>query len=205
MTQIPVATQSDFERLVPVFTERAPHVQTSRRNTSQRARASGINTLVMRGMSSLLIGALYLSPNVLSAQRPTLSETTSGQRVQLVLRDSLRQGPLLPARQLITGKFVRANADSVWIRPYGASEFGLPRPLIKYARVSRGTSRVRSALTLGFGWGISFAAAVALDGIDDDDDANNGRDALIGAGVGFGAGAIIGSVRPFEHWRSVRR
>ena len=157
-----------------------------------------------RGLVWLLVCVWCVCPHRLAAQRQTLSETSSGARVQLVLRDSLRQGPVLPARQMVVGEFIRATADSVWIRPYGASTFGVARPLIKYARVSRGTSRLRSALTLGFGWGFSVAAAVAIEQLDEDR-ANERRDLWVGAGVGFGAGVLLGSVRPFEHWRSVKR
>ncbi len=163
-----------------------------------------MSSKVRRGVVLLLVSAACLIPLRMTAQPRTLSETTPGQRVQLVLRDSLRQGPFLPARHVVVGRFSRVAADSVWIRPYGASEFGVARPLIRHARVSLGTSRLRSAVTLGFGWGFAVAAAVAIDQLDEDH-ANERRDLLVGAGVGAGAGLLVGSISPFEHWRSVKR
>ena len=150
---------------------------------------------------SVLVGCA--SPHALIAQSRTLAETPPGERVRLVVRDSLRQGPVLPARQSIMGLFVRATADSVWIRPDGASGLAVAHHAITRASVSRGTSRVRSALTHGLAWGLGFAASVALDQLDEDHE-HKGRDALIGAGVGLGAGALLGAVRPYEHWRRVR-
>lgn len=144
------------------------------------------------------------SPHRVIAQQRTLGETRPGERVQLVLRDSLRQGPLLPARQTVMGQFLRATADSVWIRPHGASELAVARPVIRHARVSRGTSRLRSALLLGVGWGLGFGASVAVNQLDEHHD-HRGRDVVIGAGVGLGAGVLLGAVRPYEHWRRTRR
>lgn len=139
----------------------------------------------------------------LASRAQSLAEVTVGSRVRLIMRDSLRQGPVFPARQMVVGQFVRANADSVWIRPTGASEFSVARQTIKRARVSRGTSRARSALAFGFGLGFSFATAVAIDQIDSDRD-HRARDAWTAGGVGLGAGMIIGAISPYEHWRGVR-
>lgn len=157
-----------------------------------------------RWILGLAVACCCASPQLIVAQPQTLASTPPGERIQLTLRDSLRQRPLMPARQMVVGQFVRATEDSVWIRPYGASRIALARQNIRYARVSRGTSRLRSALVLGASWGFSFAAAVAIDQLDENHD-HKGRDALVGAGVGFGAGALIGTALPFEHWRRIRR
>jgi hypothetical protein len=154
----------------------------------------------MRRIIELAVMTWCFSPHSVIAQQRTLAETLPGERVQLVLHDSLRQGPVLPARQTVVGQFLRATADSVWIRPHGASELAVARPVIRSASVSRGRSRLRSALILGAAWGFGFAASVAVDQLDEDHD-HKGRDALIGAGVGLGAGMLLGAARPYEHWR----
>jgi hypothetical protein len=151
----------------------------------------------------LAISVCVAGPVCAGAQQNTLAETPPGARVQLVLRDSLRQGPVLSPRQMVVGQFVRATADSVWIRPHGAAALGITRPFIKTASVSRGTSRWRSALLLGGTWGLCFAAGVAVDQSDEAQE-HEGRNVLVGAGVGLGAGVLLGTVRPFEHWRRVR-
>lgn len=107
------------------------------------------------------------------------------------------------ARQDVVGQFVRAGADSVRIRPMGASDLGVARSSIARARVSLDASRWRTAFLLGIGWSLGMAAAVAIDELDHDHD-HRGRAALIGAGVGFGAGVLVGASRPVEWWRGVR-
>jgi len=151
----------------------------------------------------VLVLAGLLSTLPVASRAQSLAEVTPGNRVQLIMRDSLRQGPILPARQIVVGQFVRATADSVWLRPTGASELSVARYSIKRAKVSRGTSRVRSALAFGFGLGFSFATAVAVDLVDTNRD-HRARDAWTAGGVGLGAGMIVGALSPYEHWRGVR-
>ena len=139
-----------------------------------------------------------------AAQRPSLTDVRPGDRVRLIMRDSLRQEPVLPTRQTMVGQFVRATSDSVWLRPAGASEVSVARPEIRRASVSRGASRLRSAFTFGASVGFAFAAAIAIDQIDHDSN-NRARDALLAGGVGFGGGMLIGALSPYEHWRDLRR
>jgi hypothetical protein len=151
----------------------------------------------------LLLITSLVSTAPADAHTQALSDVQPGNRVQLTMRDSLRQGPIFPARQIVVGQFVRATLDSVWLRPAGASEFSVARIAIKRASESRGASRLRSALTFGASLGFGFAAAVAIDQIDSDRD-HRTRDALIAGGVGLGAGLVVGALSPYEHWRSVR-
>jgi hypothetical protein len=148
--------------------------------------------------------ALFISTVSAVAHSQSLSDVQAGQRVQLTLRDSLRQEPILSPRQIVVGQFVRLTGDSVWIRPVGASDIGVARLAIKKARVSRGASRLRSALTLGFGLGVGFALSVAVDHIDTDRE-HPKRNALIAGGVGLTAGTVVGAITPFEHWRDIRK
>ncbi|MFN8574256.1 MAG: hypothetical protein U0132_19555 [Gemmatimonadaceae bacterium] len=150
----------------------------------------------------LLLTSLNVKPAMGRAQ--SLADVRAGNRVQLTILDSLRPTALSFSRQTIIGHFVRSSADSVWIRPVGASEMGVARINIKRAEESLGASRTRSALVYGFAVGLSLAATISVDMIDSHND-HRGRDALIAGGIGFGGGVIIGAVRPFEHWRGLRR
>ena len=71
----------------------------------------------------LAVGMVVSSFAAANAQ--TLADVHPGSRVRLVLRDSLRQEPIFPARQVVIGQFVRATSDSLWLRAYGASEFSV--------------------------------------------------------------------------------
>ena len=154
-----------------------------------------------------LIGHLVVAVTCAGAAKTagaqTLAETPAGSRVQLTIRDSLRQGPFQRARQNVIGQFVRANTDSVWLHLRGTGEFGVARTSITKAQVSTGASRWKSSLLLGVGWGLGMAAAIAIDDLDHDHE-HRARDAWIGAGVGLGAGLVVGATLPFEMWRGVR-
>ena len=148
---------------------------------------------------ALVAGAL--APRDTRAQ--TLADTRAGERVLLVLHDSLRQGPFQRSRQDVIGHFVRATTDSVWIRPRGAGDLGVARSAIARASVSTGASRGKSALLLGAGWGLGMAVAVAIDE-SDHHSGHRVRNTWIGAGAGVGAGLVVGASLPFEMWRGVK-
>lgn len=150
---------------------------------------------------SLLIAACCGAfPYVADAQ--SLIDVQSGIRVQLTVRDSLRQGPVAPARHIVIGRFVRATADSVWVRPDHASALSVARASITGASVSRGASRLRSALTFGAGVGFSLATTVAIEQIDSGRQ-HRVRDAAIAGGAGVVAGIGIGALSPYEHWKRI--
>lgn len=149
---------------------------------------------------ALLVAIGAFAPQATEAQ--TLADTRVGERVRLVIHDSLRQGVFQRRRQDVIGHFVRSTTDSVWIRPLGASDLGVARSAIARANVSSGASRWKSALLLGVGWGLGMAAAVAFS--DEWDDGDRGRDTWIGAGAGVAAGLVIGASMPFELWRGVK-
>lgn len=128
----------------------------------------------------------------------SLTTVAPGTRVQLVLADSLRQGPLFAARQVLVGTLTRVTADSIWLQPKGVAEFSVSRAAIRSARASRGVSRVRSAATFGLGLGLT-AATLQLAKRDS-------RDDVLGVGgVTLGVGIILGASSPFEHWRRLQR
>ena len=130
-----------------------------------------------------------------------LADVTPATRLRLRLPDSLRQQPLAPRKHFVTGQFVRATADSVYLQLSGAAPFGVARAGVPMW-VSRGASRAHSALRAGAALGL-FSAAVTY---------TNGRqgrshqtsDAMVGGAIGLGVGVIVGAVSPWERWRRLR-
>ena len=133
-----------------------------------------------------------------AAYAQSLTTVVPGTRVRLSLDDSLRQGPLLPARQTITGRLLRATTDAVWLQPAGAASFSVSHDAIATAWASRGASRSRSAIASGIGLGLA-AAAIQLTQQDHQDRA------LAMGGGGLGLGILIGAFRPYEQWRRLRK
>ena len=139
-------------------------------------------------------------PCNLHAQRRTIT-LAPGMRVQLVLTDSLWQDPLAPASLTIDGDLVRITRDSVYMRLHRSTPFGLARRDVKKLSISQGVSRPRSAIFFGIGLGILSGAAYALSNIGVHHRKPNAWEI---AGIGFGVGAVIGAVSPYEDWRRVR-
>ena len=149
-----------------------------------------------RALQLVLVVTVGAAAQVGHAQ--SLATLSLGTRVQLVLKDTLRQAPLTSGRQVIAGTLVRVTTDSVWLRLNGVAPFGVTRTAITSARASRGVSRLRSAVTFGLGIGL---AATALElGYE-----GERRSVLAMGGVGLGVGAVIGAISPFETWRRLRR
>lgn len=134
-----------------------------------------------------------------SAGAQPLLIVTPGTRVLLEVKDSLPQMPISRARQRLIGTLVRANNDSIWIQPLGASTVGISQQSVVNARASRGVSRGRSALIFGLTLAMTAATVQYLQ--DRDDHERLG----IAAGAGAGVGVVIGAISPFEQWRRIRR
>jgi hypothetical protein len=135
------------------------------------------------------------------AQAQRLADVTPATRLRLLLRDSLRQQPLAPRKLFVTGQFVRATADSVYLQMAGAAPFGVARAGVPMW-VSRGASRGHSAFRAGAALGLFSAAITYADG-------RQGRyhqasDAMVGGAIGLGVGAIVGALSPWERWRRLR-
>ena len=151
-------------------------------------------------MRLVVYAACLGAPAHAYAQR--LADVTPATRLRLLLPDSLRQGPLAPRRHFVTGQFVRATADSVYLQMSGTAPFGVARAGVPIW-VSRGASRGRSATRAGAALGLFSAAIIYTDG-------RQGRyhqtsDALVGGAVGLGVGLIVGAVSPWERWHRLRR
>ena len=151
--------------------------------------------LIRLALYTVCLGA----PVQAHAQR--LADVTPPARLRLQLPDSLRQAPFIPRKQLVTGQFVRATADSVYLQISGAAPFGVARAGVPMW-VSLGASRIHSALQAGAAMGLISAVVVYTDG-------PKGRyhqtsDAMVGGAIGLGMGLIIGAVSPWERWRRLR-
>jgi len=160
-----------------------------------RARGRLVTKLMRLAVYSVCLGA----PAQAHAQR--LDDVTPATRLRLLLPDSLRQVPLASRKHFVTGQFVRATADSVYLQMSGAAPFGVARAGVPMW-VSRGASRGHSALAAGAALGLLSAAVVYADG-------EQGRyhqtsDAMVGGAIGLGVGVIVGAASPWERWRRLR-
>ena len=156
------------------------------------ARQDMVTKLVRLAVYSVLLGA----PAQAHAQR--LADVVPATRLRLRLPDSLRQAPLAPRKQFVTGQLVRATADSVYLQMSGAAPVGVALAGVPMW-VSRGASRGYSALLAGAAFGLLSAAVVYTDG-------SQGRyhqtsDAMVGGAIGLGVGVIVGALSPWERWR----
>jgi hypothetical protein len=154
-----------------------------------------VRQLMRLAVYSVCLGA----PAQAHAQR--LADVTPATRLRLLLPDSLRQGPFAPRKHYVTGQFIRATADSVYLQMSGAAPFGVARAGVPMW-VSRGASRSHSALRAGAALGLFSAAVTYTDG-------RQGRyhqtsDALVGGAIGLGVGVIVGALSPWERWRRLR-
>jgi hypothetical protein len=139
-----------------------------------------------------------------SAQWPP--QVVPGARVQVRLpeaefQDSPRRGHLL------RGRVVRLVSDSLYLAVTDSvGPLSIPRSLIERLEYSLGVpSRTSSALGRGLRAGAGSALLlVLLNEIQDDPEISTGEAALLGGGVGFAVGAVVGALRPEERWRRVR-
>lgn len=152
----------------------------------------------------LFVALLVASPALLRAQ-PTLRTTPLGTRVRLHLLDTLPQeSSLALRRQRLTGTLEAVRGDTLALRPYGAlAPTLLDIGVVRRADVSRGASRWRTIVLQGLGVGIG--ALTVADIINSSRGRQEGatREELRWGAVGFGVGAILGTARPYEHWRRI--
>ena len=154
-----------------------------------------VTKLMRLAVYSICLGA----PAQAHAQH--LADVTPATRLRLLLPDSLKQQPFAPRKHFVTGQFVRATADSVYLQMSGTAPFGVSLAGVPMW-VSRGASRGHSALRAGAALGLFSAAVTYTDG-------RQGRyhqtsDAMVGGAIGLAVGAIVGAVSPWERWRRLR-
>jgi hypothetical protein len=134
-----------------------------------------------------------------TAAAQTSEEPSVGSRVRIGIPDSMRFSPFVRPGFWVTGTVARATQDSLELRLGGASQLLVARRNISGLEVSEGISRVRSAGSHGVFGAALFAAATYL--VDNSERDLRGRSVAIAAGSGFACGAVLGALRPFEHWK----
>jgi hypothetical protein len=158
----------------------------------------------MRVCTLILILAATAGTRV-SAQWP--SGVTSGARVQVRLPEVQYQFAGTRG-QLLRGRIANLTPDTLYLSVTDSlGPLPIPRRIIERLQLSRGVpSRLGNALRSGL---ISAAGtaliSVALNEVEDEPNRTDaGTAALIGAGVGFTVGGILGAVFPTERWKRVR-
>ena len=161
----------------------------------------------MRQSSLLAIPLLLVLAVPAAAQYP--DDVVAGVRVRLAVRDSARQEPLLPRQQTIIGTVANVAGDTLYLAvPSTTGTIAVPRESVRQLSISRGVpSRAESALRHGLEWAVAGALSFYLAqpyGDEDETFDSDGQAALVGAGIGFGLGVVLGAVSPSERWRRIR-
>ena len=146
----------------------------------------------------MLAGLACLVASRVEAQ--SVADLAPGARVRVYVSDSLRQDVFLPRTRNFIGALSRATADTLWLHVGGPDTVRIPRSDVRSLYASRGASRLTSALERGFLIAVAFG--VPLYTAADDRDERRKAVAVVGAGAVLAA--IVGAVRPYEHWRRVR-
>jgi hypothetical protein len=161
-------------------------------------------TLIPRCAWFLLV--LYHLPiAAASAQWPP--EIVAGTRVQAQLPEAQFQ-PVGRLGHLLRGRVAGLAPDTLYLAVTDSvGPLAIPRRLIERLDYSRGVpSRASSALAQGVRTGAAMALLLVLwNELDEGADrTSTGTAALVGGGVGFTLGAVVGTFRPQERWRRVR-
>ncbi|HZF66512.1 MAG TPA: hypothetical protein VEZ47_00540 [Gemmatirosa sp.] len=157
-------------------------------------------------MHTRRVALLASSALLMSAPRLARGQGTAplpaGARVRLQLADSLRPGPFAPRAQRVIGTVVRDAGGVIALEVGARDTLRLARASVERIAVSRGASRTRSALQQAAFGAFSLAAVGAFTRSGDDRSEHvAARRAALGAGIGV----IVGTVSPYERWRTIRR
>lgn len=153
-----------------------------------------------------VLGILVFLPATAAAQFP--SEVHTGARVRVWLPEPYMQAEGPARRQLLRGVVESVGRDSMRLAVPRAGTLSIPRSSIRRIEVSRGTSRIATAVERAVGGAIGGAITF---GLMNDPKRTGGphyrtdwRAAGVGAGWGAGIGAVLGFIAPVEQWRRVR-
>ncbi len=127
-------------------------------------------------------------------------DPAAGSRVRITVADSLRQSPYMARSTSLVGTLARVTPDTLWLNVGGPDTVRVPRSTLRRMEVSRGASRVSSALEQGIFVALVFGP-LAYNAADD---SHEKRKAVAIVGSTAVLAAIIGAVRPYEHWRRAR-
>lgn len=154
-----------------------------------------------------MFAALLLLPAVAGGQFP--DRVQPGARVRVWLPEPFMQEKTPWRRQLLRATVTEVQNDQLLLTVPGAQgTITVPRGSIRRLDVSRGQSRLASALERAVGFAIAGAigAAIENDPASREWPAYNRdwRAAEEGAKWGAAIGAVVGFVLPTERWRRVR-
>jgi hypothetical protein len=134
-------------------------------------------------------------------------EIVPGARVQARLPEAQFQ-PAGRRGHLLRGRVTRLAPDTLYLAVTDSvGPLAIPRAFIERLDLSRGVpSRTSSALVHGLKSAAAMALILALwnELEEEPNQTSTGTAALIGGGVGFATGALVGALRPQERWRRVR-
>ena len=147
-----------------------------------------------------------------NAQWP--ANVAPGARVRVRLPEVQYQ-ETTPRGHLLRGRVTALTPDTLYLAiTDSVGPLALPRPLIQRLDLSRGVpSRGASALRQGVITGALLALTSVLLNEADENPADAGEAAyyiddnlgyLVGVGIGFATGAILGAIFPRERWKKVR-
>ena len=130
--------------------------------------------------------------------RPSLPPV--GSRVRVTIPDSLRPDVVQPRARSVIATLARATPDTLWLEIGSPDSVRVARTTVRRLEVSRGASRVESALQQGFVFGAM--GYMLVHSISDHPDK---RERALRVGLtAAGVAALLGAVRPYEHWRRLR-
>ena len=141
--------------------------------------------------SAWLVGVILCLSATCGAQ--SSDPVAVGARVRVILRDSLRQWTFAPRAQALIGTVVARHADTLTLTIGAADTARVSRQQVRGLAVSRGTSRLRSAVAQA-AFGALLGSVIS--------DRELPRWSIVGIGVGLGS--VVGLLAPYEHWRRVR-
>jgi hypothetical protein len=138
-----------------------------------------------------------------TAQWP--ANVAPGARVRVRLPEVQYQ-EAIPRGHLLRGRVSALAPDTLYLAiTDSVGPLAIPRPLIQRLDLSRGVpSRGANALRQGVISGALWALAFAVFSETDNGRHDTGDAALLGGGVGFVTGAIMGALFPRERWKKVR-
>ena len=160
-------------------------------------------------MRSILAAFVFLACSASSAAAQFPAQVQSGVRVRVWLPEQQQQANNPWRRQLMRGTVTGVENGALHLTIPGAEgTLTLPASSIRRLDVSRGTSRVVSAIERAIGFAIAGAISAALENDPGSTEwpayRSTWRAAGEGAKWGAVAGVVVGSVFPTERWRRVR-
>jgi len=148
----------------------------------------------------VLVAASLLAVTACAHANTRPSLPPDGSRVRVTIPDSLRPDMFMPRARSVVGTLARATPDTLWLEIGSPDSVRVARNTVRRLEVSRGASRVASALERGIGLGaMGFLLVQSLSDHPD----RRERATKVGLSTA-GVAALAGALWPFERWRRVR-